>query len=99
MDSIPESNALEDTINADSMVVENGPVDYTDQDHDDVEYEEEEDVHLSVAQLMGQEYGDGECCNSSFRCSQKLFDPHMCSKNIMEFWFTIASWFSLGVRH
>ena len=49
-----------DTSNADSTVVESGPVEYADQDHDDIDDDEDEDVHLSAAQLMGQEYGHGE---------------------------------------
>ncbi|XP_028409719.1 transcription factor IIIB 90 kDa subunit-like [Dendronephthya gigantea] len=44
---------------AGSMVVESGPVEYADQDHDEIVEEDEEDIHLSAAQLMGQEYGHG----------------------------------------
>ncbi|CAB4004381.1 transcription factor IIIB 90 kDa subunit-like, partial [Paramuricea clavata] len=57
-DNIPESNPT-DTSNAESMVVESGPVEYADQEHD-VDDDDDEDVHLSAAQLMGQEYGSGD---------------------------------------
>jgi hypothetical protein len=46
------------------MVVESGPVEYADQEHDDVDDDEDEDDHFSAAQLMGQEYGHGESCGS-----------------------------------
>ncbi len=48
----------------DSMVVESGPVEYADQEHDDVDDDEDEDDHFSAARLMGQEYGHGESCGS-----------------------------------
>lgn len=49
-----------------SMVVESGPVEYADQDHDDIVDDDEEDINLSAAQLMGQEYGHGEINSSTF---------------------------------
>ena len=45
------------------MVVESGPVEYADQEHD-VDDDDDEDVHLSAARLMGQEYGPGEFCGT-----------------------------------
>lgn len=45
-----------------SVVVESGPVDYDehDQEYINMDDEDEEDVHLSAAQLMGQEFGQGD---------------------------------------
>lgn len=43
-------------------MVESGPVDYDehDQEYINMDDEDEEDVHLSAAQLMGQEFGQGK---------------------------------------
>lgn len=40
-----------------SVLVESGPVEYD--DHDQEYLDDEDDVHLSAAQLMGQQYGQG----------------------------------------
>ena len=43
------------------MVVESGPVQFADQEHEEIyEDDDDDDVQLSAAQLMGQEYGHGE---------------------------------------
>ena len=36
-------------------------MEYADHEHDDVDDDEEDDTHFSAAQLMGNEYGAGEC--------------------------------------
>ena len=62
--NISEGSTAADISNAESMVVESGPVQYADQEHEEENDEEDDDIHMSAAQLMGQEYGHGEIsCN------------------------------------
>ena len=49
-------------------MVESGPVEYADQEHEDVDDDDDEDGHLSAAQLMGHEYGHGESFATVHNC-------------------------------
>ena len=49
---------MSSSVQSDSAVVESGPVEY--EEHDEEDYDGDEDVHVTAAQLMGQEYGQGE---------------------------------------
>lgn len=60
IDSITDRNAIESPKVDSSLVVENGPVNYEDQECDHDEVDNEGDSHLSAVQLMGQEYGQGK---------------------------------------
>ena len=53
------SLASEGRSNNVGIVVESGPVVYDEHDQEYLDDDEDEDVHMSAAQLMGQDYGQG----------------------------------------